>query len=115
MEDCIFCQIVKKTAPATILHESPDVVIIRTIQPSAPVHYLVIPKRHIASVADMVETDSGLLGHVIFMARQGAHMLGLKGYKLVFNVGADGGQMIGHIHLHLLGGWHKDEPKKVAV
>ena len=115
MEDCIFCKIVKGEAPATILHESQDAVIIPDIRPSAPVHYLVIPKRHIASVADTSEEDAVLLGHLITMARKGAELLGLTGYKLVFNVGPEGGQIVGHIHLHILGGWGADEPKKISV
>ena len=95
--------------PAEVLHETQDVVMIPDIRPSAPIHYLVISKRHIASIRDVGHQDEQLLGHMVHIAKEGAEKLGLAGYKLVFNVGRDGGQIIDHIHLHLLGGWTKNE------
>jgi histidine triad (HIT) family protein len=116
MADCVFCNIIQNRTPeTTILHESSDAVIIPDIRPSAPVHYLVVTKRHITSIADTEESDTQLLGNIIAMGREGAKKLGLSGYKLVFNVGHDGGQIIGHVHLHILGGWAHNEPKAVNV
>jgi histidine triad (HIT) family protein len=111
--DCIFCKIIKKEISAEVLQESDNVVIIRDIRPSAPIHYLVLPKRHISSIKDTKIEDEALLGNLIQEARIGAEKLGLSGYKLVFNVGKDGGQIIDHIHLHLLGGWKSGESNEV--
>lgn len=113
MEDCVFCKIVKKEIPAEVLQESEDIVIISDIRPSAPIHYLVLPKRHIASIRDITQGDEALLGRLITMAKRAADTLGLSGYKLVFNVGKDGGQIIDHIHLHLLGGWKAGESHNI--
>lgn len=105
MDDCIFCKIVKREIPAEVLQETPEVVIIRDIHPKAPVHYLVVSKKHINSIKEVLHEDEALMGHLIHAAKEGAEKLGLSGYKLVFNVGRDGGQIIDHIHLHILGGW----------
>src|SRR3989344_1416452 len=102
---CLFCKIVKKEVPSEVLQETEDVVIIADIRPSAPIHYLVLPKKHIASIRDIQHEDEALMGHLIHTAKEAADTLGLSGYKLVFNVGKDGGQIIEHIHMHLLGGW----------
>ena len=105
MESCIFCKIVNKEMPKEFLHESQDVVIFKDIHPSAPIHYLVVSKRHIPSIKEIGHADEALIGHMIHLAKEAAEKLGLIGYKLVFNVGRDGGQIIDHIHLHILGGW----------
>lgn len=105
MDDCVFCKIVKKEIPADVLQESKEAVIFKDIKPSAPVHYLVVSKKHIASIKDIKHENDALMGHLIHEAKIAAEKLGLSGYKLVFNVGRDGGQIIDHIHLHLLGGW----------
>lgn len=110
---CIFCKIIKKEVPAKVLQETDDVVIIADIRPSAPVHYLVLPKKHIASIQNIQHEDEALMGHLIHMAKEAADALGLSGYKLVFNVGKDGGQIIEHIHMHLLGGWQTGESHTV--
>jgi len=115
MEDCVFCKIVKKEIPAEVLQETPEAVIIKDIHPSAPVHYLVISKKHVASVKEIPHEDEVFVGHLVHAARDGAEKLGLKGYKLVFNVGREGGQVIDHIHLHILGGWGKKEKKSINV
>ena len=111
--DCIFCKVIKKELPAQVLQESDDIVIIPDIRPSAPIHYLAIPKRHISSIKNTTREDELLLGRLIIMAKDAADQLGLSGYKLVFNVGKDGGQIIDHIHLHLLGGWKPEESHNV--
>ncbi len=115
MDDCIFCKIAKKENPADILMESDDVLVIKDIYPSAPVHYLAISKKHVASIKDVSHDDERLLGHLVDMAKQSAEKLGLAGYKLVFNVGKDGGQIVDHVHLHILGGWDKNKPNTVNV
>lgn len=101
---CIFCQIVKHEIPATIVYEDEQVLAFNDIQPKADVHILVIPKKHIDSVMEMKVADEKLVGHLLIVAHQIAQTQGLKGYKLQFNVGAEGGQIIFHLHLHLVGG-----------
>jgi len=105
MDDCIFCKIVKREVPAEFLQETPEAVIFKDIEPSAPIHYLIVSKKHIPSIQDIKHEDDALIGHLIHEAKIAAEKLRLSGYKLVFNVGRDGGQIIDHIHLHLLGGW----------
>lgn len=90
-----------------IVYESDEILVFKDIKPSAPVHYLVIPKEHIQSIAHLQENHSEIISRVIYAAKLVAEKLGLKGYKLVFNVGREGGQIIDHLHLHLLGGWTK--------
>jgi len=107
MISCIFCKIAKKEIPTDILQESDKAVIFKDIHPSAPVHYLVVPKKHILSIKDISHEDEALIGHIVLMAKEAAEKLNLLGYKLVFNVGRDGGQVVDHIHLHILGGWKK--------
>lgn len=105
MNNCIFCKIANKELEADMLQESEQAVIFKDIRPSAPVHYLVVPKKHLSSIKEVSHENEALLGHMVLMAKEAAEKLGLTGYKLVFNVGRDGGQIIDHIHLHLLGGW----------
>lgn len=107
MINCIFCKIVKKELRADMLQESEQAVIFKDVRPSAPVHYLIVSKKHISSIKEMSHEDEALLGHIVIMAKEAAEKLNLSGYKLVFNVGRDGGQIIDHIHLHLIGGWSK--------
>lgn len=105
MED-IFCKIVRGETDTTFLLEDDDMVVFSDIKPKAPVHYLVVPRRHLTSINDAVKSDAALLGGMVLRAREAAKKLGIAdGYKLVFNVGEKGGQEIPHIHLHLLGGW----------
>ncbi len=105
MTDCIFCKIAQKEIPAEIIAENKDCVVFKDIQPSAPVHYLVVPKEHIQSIAHLEKNHKEIISALIFTAKNAAEKTGLKGYKLVFNVGREGGQIIDHLHLHLLGGW----------
>ena len=113
--DCIFCKIAAKQAPAEILMESDSVVVFKDIYPSAPVHYLVVSKKHIPSIKEVSHEDEALIGHLIHTAKDSAEKLGLSGYKLVFNVGKEGGQIVDHIHLHILGGWAKNKPGSINV
>jgi len=103
---CIFCQIVKKEIPSDFLFEDESLIAIKDIKPSAPVHILIVPKKHIESVNEIEETDVELIGRMIYRAKILAGEQGVadSGFKLIFNCGDDGGQVIGHLHLHLLGG-----------
>lgn len=102
----VFTKIINKEIPADILYEDDDVMAFRDIHPLAPVHVLIIPKREIASINDLVPEDAVLAGKLILVARTLARDLKIseKGYKLLFRVGSDGGQEVPHIHLHLIGG-----------
>lgn len=106
MNDCVFCNIINKTLEAQVLFENENIIVIRDILPKAPVHLLVIPKKHIVSVHHIEEKDEKLLGEMVVAAKQMAEkfVVGETGYKLIFNVGRDGGMVIPHLHLHLLGG-----------
>ncbi|WP_256760184.1 histidine triad nucleotide-binding protein [Cohnella sp. WQ 127256] len=106
MSDCLFCKIVEGTIPARKVYEDDQVVAFHDIQPQAPVHLLVIPKKHIATMNDCEAEDAALLGHLLLSAKQIAKEANLEetGYRLVNNCGHDGGQVVFHIHWHILGG-----------
>lgn len=120
MTECLFCKIIRKELPADILYEDEEIVVFKDKFPKAPVHVLLVPKKHIEGVATLEAADAPLVGKLVIRARFIAEELGLipkrgparlnfaqqnlGGYKLIFNVGKDGGQVIGHLHLHLLGG-----------
>ncbi len=108
MPPCIFCSIIEKNAPARFVYEDETVVAFYTINPVAPVHLLIVPKKHIASVNVVQPEDEALLGHLFSVARQLADQAGVanSGYRLVTNTGPDGGQSVYHIHMHLIGGKH---------
>ncbi|MDP3778624.1 MAG: HIT domain-containing protein [bacterium] len=113
--DCLFCKIVSGVAPSTTIFEDEQVKVFDNIHPAAPIHLLIIPKIHIPSIAHLEENHAGIISHMIFTAKRVAEERGLKGFKLVFNVGREGGQVIDHLHLHLLGGWRDSDEKKVSV
>jgi histidine triad (HIT) family protein len=104
--DCIFCKIVKGEIPSKKVFENDNVMAFHDIQPLAPAHVLVIPKKHIASMNEAEEEDKELLGEVLLTAKKVANELGIAdgGYRLINNVGSDGGQVVYHIHVHVLGG-----------
>lgn len=104
--DCIFCKIANKVLAAKIVFEDADVIAFNDIHPIAPVHVLIIPKRHIAAISDTKDSDLVLMGKLIISAKKIAENSGIsrKGYKLLLRVGKDGGQEVNHIHLHLIGG-----------
>jgi histidine triad (HIT) family protein len=106
MSDCIFCKIAMRQIPALVVKDSQDVLAFRDIQPQAPVHILIVPKKHYSSVNDFAEADKGLIGQMVLTAQEVAKQekLADRGYRLVWNCGNDGGQSVGHVHLHLLGG-----------
>ena len=104
--DCIFCQIVAGKVPSEILYQDEEVIAFRDINPQAPTHLLIIPKRHIHSLAHLPEADSSLIGHMVNVANQLAKREGIfeSGYRLIINCGKEGGQLVPHLHMHLLGG-----------
>jgi histidine triad (HIT) family protein len=105
MADTVFGRIIRREIPARIEHEDDLCLAFHDVAPQAPVHVLVIPKRAIASLADVAAADGDLLGHLVVVATQIAGRLGLgNGYRLVVNCGRDGGQSVDHLHVHLLGG-----------
>ena len=104
--DCIFCKIVAGEIPGTVVYQDDDIFAFRDINPEAPVHILVVPTRHIESVADLTEGDAGTVGHMVTVAKRLAQEAGIAvdGYRLIINCGPHGGQVVPHLHLHLLGG-----------
>lgn len=106
MSDCIFCKIAEKTIPSKIVHEDDKVVAFDDVNPQAPTHVLVIPRKHVASLAELNEADAGLLAHLMMTGNKIAKQKGIAegGYRLVVNTGKNGGQTVLHLHLHVLGG-----------
>ena len=103
-EKDVFCKIIDGDLETEKLEENDELIVIKDINPKTEIHYLIIPKKHIESIADCSEKDVDLLGNMIVTAKRCADDLKLIGYKLHFNVGKEGGQEVPHIHLHLLGG-----------
>ncbi|OAA83541.1 histidine triad nucleotide-binding protein [Clostridium ljungdahlii] len=106
MEDCIFCKIIKGEIPSEKIYEDDMVLSFKDIEPAAPVHVLIIPKKHIGSINDLTEDDSKIIAHIYLVAKQIAAKLGIdeKGYRIVTNCGEEAGQTVHHVHFHLLGG-----------
>lgn len=104
MSECLFCRIANKEIPSKTIHEDDSVYAFQDIHPQAPTHVLIVPKKHIAGVAELQPEDETLAGRLIVQAKRIADSLGLKSYRLVFNSGPEAGQSVFHIHLHLLGG-----------
>lgn len=104
--DCVFCQIVAGKLPADILYQDEEVMAFRDIHPVAPTHVLIIPKRHIPSLAQMADEETPLIGKMTRVANQLAREEGVSenGYRLVISSGRDGGQVVPHLHMHLIGG-----------
>lgn len=111
MPDCIFCKIVKNEISSEVLFEDERVKVFKDIHPKAPVHMLIVPKKHVDSVSTLTKEDADIAKDLLFAAQRMGRELGLGGYKLVFNVGRAGGQIVDHIHLHLLGGWQNQQEK----
>ena len=105
--DCLFCKIINKEQSADIVFEDAKLIAINDIAPKAPVHILIIPKKHIQSINHLEAEDKELIGELFLLAKQIAkeQKVSETGYKLIFKVGRGGGQVIDHIHLHLLAGW----------
>lgn len=108
-KDCVFCKIAAGQTDTTLLFENERIVVFRDIRPHAPTHLLIVPKKHIRSVNDATEADQAVLGELFLTAQKMARQENVadSGYKLQVNVEKGGGQVIFHLHLHLLGGWNK--------
>lgn len=104
--DCVFCQIVTGKIPSETLYQDEEVIAFRDINPLAPTHVLIIPKRHIASLAQLTDDEMPLIGNMARVASQLAREEGVadSGYRLVISSGEQGGQIVPHLHMHLLGG-----------
>lgn len=108
-DDCLFCKIVNKETDTLFLYEDDTYVVFKDIHPAAPVHLLLVPKTHIRSVNDLTPSHQSLVGGLFQLAAKMAKEQGVdqSGYKLLFNVEKGGGQVIFHLHLHLIGGWQR--------
>lgn len=106
MPDCIFCKIANKEMPAEIIFEDEQVLVFKDVKPVAPVHLLMIPKKHYTSLLELGEADAGLAGSLLATAVRIARDLGFaeQGFRVVCNCGRDGGQLVAHVHYHLLAG-----------
>ena len=106
-ESCIFCEIIEGKKPGDFVYQGDSVVAFKDRNPHAPVHILLVPRKHIRSINDLEETDRPIVSELIFRAQEIASDLGIapSGYRLVFNVEQGGGQFVFHLHLHLVGGW----------
>jgi histidine triad (HIT) family protein len=106
MDSCLFCRIANKQLPSNIVYEDDDVVAFHDINPQAPVHVLIVPRKHIATLNDVQPADADLLGHMFQVAKKMAEQNGVaqNGYRTVFNVNEDAGQTVFHLHLHVIGG-----------
>jgi len=106
MEDCIFCKIARHEIPAGIMYEDDDVVAFNDLNPVAPVHILIIPKKHISKITDMTDGDAPLMGRIMLTAKRLAEQNGVadEGFRVVVNQGRGAGQSVFHIHFHLLAG-----------
>jgi histidine triad (HIT) family protein len=115
LDNCIFCKIAAKQIPAQIIYEDDDMLAFNDINPAAPVHFLIVPKKHLATLADCTTNDAALLGKISLLAPKLAQELGCGysmdengvatgGFKTLFNIGPDGGQEVYHLHMHVIGG-----------
>lgn len=106
MNDCIFCKIIKGAVPSETVHSEDDFIVIKDIDPKAPVHLLLLPKKHITSLAEVTEEDQNLLGRMLVAARTMAekHSIDESGFKVLTNSGPDSNQDVLHLHFHLIGG-----------
>jgi len=105
-DECTFCRIVRKELPSQPIYEDHDLLAVPDIQPAAPVHVLIIPKEHMVNLNDVGKNDVGILGKMLRLAAKIANEKGIaeSGYRVIINNGEDGGQVVPHLHLHLLGG-----------
>ena len=106
-QNCVFCRIARDETDTEILHANEQVIVFRDIRPQAPVHLLIVPRKHIRSVNDLAAEDAPILGELFRAAQEMARRLNIArdGYRLFVNVERGGGQVIFHLHMHLIGGW----------
>jgi histidine triad (HIT) family protein len=109
--DCIFCKIIKGESHANFVYRDEDMVVFHDTRPKAPVHVLIVPREHIESVNSLEERHSVIISKMILKAKEIARILGIdeSGCKVIINVGRGGGQIIFHLHIHLMGGWARSE------
>lgn len=105
-EDCVFCKIINREIPSTIVYEDDEIIAFEDIEPVAPVHVLIIPKEHIEALTELNEENSKFISKIYLVANKIAEMKGIKerGFRVIVNCGEDGGQVVKHLHFHLLGG-----------
>ena len=115
MDDCVFCKIIKGEIPSEKVYEDEDVIAFKDINPAAPIHILVIPKKHIATLLDVTEEDSHLISKIFVVINKIAKQIGIEenGFRVIVNCGKDSGQEVMHIHFHLLAG-KKMGPKIIS-
>ena len=106
MNDCLFCKIINKEIPSTVVYEDEEILAFRDIHPVTPVHILVIPKKHITSLVELEKEDEAVIGRIYTVINEIAKKEGIleKGFRVIVNCGKDGGQEVKHLHFHLLGG-----------
>lgn len=106
-QDCLFCKIIDGDIPTEFVHQDENLVVFKDINPLAPLHLLIVPKRHIRSINDLTEADREIVAEMIMTARNMAERFSVdkSGYRIFFNVEKGGGQEVFHLHLHLIGGW----------
>lgn len=106
MEDCIFCKIIKREIPSSIVYEDSEIIAFRDVNPQAPIHILVIPKKHIEALVNLTEEDEKVVGKIYTVINKIARQEGIdkKGFRVIVNCGEDGGQEVKHLHFHILGG-----------
>ena len=102
--DCVFCKIAGGEIPTEKIYEDEDIIAFNDLDPQAPIHFLVIPKKHITSLATLDEADSLLIGKIMLVIQKLAKENNLEGYRVVTNIGEEGGQSVPHLHFHVLGG-----------
>jgi histidine triad (HIT) family protein len=101
---CLFCQIIAREKPSVLVYEDDQCVAIEDVYPKAPVHALIIPRQHLATLADCAKEDEGLLGHLLHVAAHVAKEKGIRSFRIVINTNSEAGQTIYHLHIHVLGG-----------
>lgn len=106
MDDCIFCKIIKREIPSSIVYEDNEIIAFRDVNPQAPIHILVIPKKHISSLVDLKEENEMVVGRIYTVINKIAEQeeIDKKGFRVIVNCGEDGGQEVKHLHFHILGG-----------
>lgn len=110
---CIFCQIVARELPADIVHEDEELTVFKDINPDAPVHLLIVPKRHLESLNSLDEKTANIAGKMFLTAKRMAELHDIKsGYRIMINTGREAGQVIRHLHMHLMGGWGRKAAKR---
>ena len=104
---CLFCRIINGESPAEFIMKNDRLVVFKDIHPQAPVHLLIVPRKHIRSINDLMQEDGPIVSEMITAGKETAREIGIadSGYKLIFHVERGGGQIIFHLHLHLIGGW----------